>query len=829
MVASSSDPKFLTLAQIAGWQIATPPAVRGDVVADLPALQRGAIWRVRQIEELWDSILRGFPIGAFTISPPDAALGRQNFKYQSAILDRRAATHLLLDGQQRATAIALGFDAIWARQDSEAKGALWIDISEPPKENDRQFILRVLTRSHPWGYSKTNPGERLGSAAIRAALRCFEIVLGGARKSRSADFALHEVWPWDAVAPVPVALVIQAVTENPDHVDGAIIQLQKQMSSLPLLRELPDGTVGEDQPADQTLKKVRDQQIALRECFEPNTPSNAILRRVVQRFHALLSVNPYQVPALVLHMNASDVIGKASDAVINGNVASAATDDVELLFIRLNASGTALSGEELIYSLIKARWPEVAQWMQDLPRRPALPSRIAAMCVRLVLARQSARHKKESDRSVMPTMPSMADFRRQMSDDSFSEALKTFLECDAERLFSSAWAFLALPDAVVSKPDFRLLPTQVVDLAQRSPDVFLLLLRWLDRLFDQGISVEKIEAKLHRRTLGFLTAIAWFAPDKEKACAAVWRGLQKRDLDDQKLLNRFNSTRFNSACQLDYQARLKMIPLPSPEALGRVSKRFIGRGNTRQTRSEATVFFPQGGFWTGWNWWYEQFAPALAEVMRRESPERFGDQGAEESDDSGDFTAQAAWRFLQSLHGGRETVLVYAQRASLHNWYPAFDPSLPESIEDSNRPWDWDHILPESLIRKKHDIPPSVKWWISSVGNLRAWPFEANRSDGNTPPVDKMNTLPDEDVRFGFKSPEEIRQCSFVSEFVDWPYWKKAVPTDRGAADLGYLSNRHIGHTDFSQNRIDTVSAIALRFCQIYGHWYKELRVGDLN
>lgn len=101
--AFSSDPKFLTLPQIAGWQIDTKPACVGEIVADLPALQRSAVWNVRQIEELWDSILRGFPIGAFTISPPDAALGRQDFKHQTPEFSQRTATHLLLDGQQRVT------------------------------------------------------------------------------------------------------------------------------------------------------------------------------------------------------------------------------------------------------------------------------------------------------------------------------------------------------------------------------------------------------------------------------------------------------------------------------------------------------------------------------------------------------------------------------------------------------------------------------------------------------------------------------------------------------------------------------------------------------
>ena len=39
----------------------------------LPAIQRGFVWRVDQIENLWDSIFRGYPIGSFLLSETDGA------------------------------------------------------------------------------------------------------------------------------------------------------------------------------------------------------------------------------------------------------------------------------------------------------------------------------------------------------------------------------------------------------------------------------------------------------------------------------------------------------------------------------------------------------------------------------------------------------------------------------------------------------------------------------------------------------------------------------------------------------------------------------------
>ena len=57
----------------------------------IPEIQRDLVWSPKQIVMLWDSILRGFPIGSFII------LEKENNELQ------------ILDGQQRINAIAQGF------------------------------------------------------------------------------------------------------------------------------------------------------------------------------------------------------------------------------------------------------------------------------------------------------------------------------------------------------------------------------------------------------------------------------------------------------------------------------------------------------------------------------------------------------------------------------------------------------------------------------------------------------------------------------------------------------------------------------------------------
>lgn len=103
---ADSNIQSLSLEEIASWQI--EQLSNPSIVGILPAMQRGIVWKPRQIEDLWDSILMGYPIGAFLLTPYDKKRGEQNLSLQQE-LNRGSATHHLLDGQQRATGIAIGF------------------------------------------------------------------------------------------------------------------------------------------------------------------------------------------------------------------------------------------------------------------------------------------------------------------------------------------------------------------------------------------------------------------------------------------------------------------------------------------------------------------------------------------------------------------------------------------------------------------------------------------------------------------------------------------------------------------------------------------------
>jgi uncharacterized protein with ParB-like and HNH nuclease domain len=89
--------EWFTPSQLADWQIKEDG--EDDWRVELPPLQRNAVWRPHQTELLWDSLLRGFPIGSLLLTPYHSSRGTRRAEYQ-VDSDREPKYHLL-DGQQR--------------------------------------------------------------------------------------------------------------------------------------------------------------------------------------------------------------------------------------------------------------------------------------------------------------------------------------------------------------------------------------------------------------------------------------------------------------------------------------------------------------------------------------------------------------------------------------------------------------------------------------------------------------------------------------------------------------------------------------------------------
>ena len=143
----------------------------------LPDIQRGLVWRPRQIELLWDSLLCGYPIGVLMI------IGNE-----------------LFDGQQRVNAIIKGFDIKGVSEVNVPDSILWLDLDFERTES-RYYGFRMTTKSHPWGFP-ANGGTYL-TKERRESMR-----LAGIDDSMSkGKWDIRRFRPYKSTCAIPFAII----------------------------------------------------------------------------------------------------------------------------------------------------------------------------------------------------------------------------------------------------------------------------------------------------------------------------------------------------------------------------------------------------------------------------------------------------------------------------------------------------------------------------------------------------------------------------------------------------------------------------------------------
>lgn len=91
--------------------------------------------------------------------------------------------------------------------------------------------------------------------------------------------------------------------------------------------------------------------------------------------------------------------------------------------------------------------------------------------------------------------------------------------------------------------------------------------------------------------------------------------------------------------------------------------------------------------------------------------------------------------FINIMFYNKDLIL-YAQRTSLYDWFHEIEQF---DLDDTNRAFDWDHIVPSSYIENKKNVNQALRDWHYSNGNLRAWKYSLNRADHDDAPSDKLN------------------------------------------------------------------------------------------
>lgn len=598
-----------TLREIAGW------ITNKDSDVQLPDLQRGLVWNPRQVELLWDSMLRGFTIGSFILS------------------DTEDGHYFLMDGQQRYNAIATGYG------DSGKNGVrLWLDIRPSrPKGSTRSFWIKSTTTAHPWGYNNDDECSTLSAKERSDALIGFYGEEGKKKNIYNDEINLGETWPIKAGLSLPLKFFLDAPLTDEDAFCKYIrsrCESPEDAKNLPCLNMLSERLNETD---FETIKK--------------------------DYYPAFRRLASYRVQC--------DVLPKE---IIEQETANAADDSdhmtpLEILFTRLNTGGTRITPDDLNYSAIKAYWGEIKDKNDEIARRIMPPSKLVMLAFRLTLSGIDGKDLK-GNLSIRQIRALAKDSDAKLRIDKlYDNNAKGNLKAILDLIDSPKWLNVYdkdRNDTADAMPAF--IRTSI---ARNSPEVFLLLM-WLAREELAGRRrIEPAEAK------GLALLLHWMGKDRKKAAGEIFLRLQDRGGID--------SVRKGIAeCICEDWLLVPYTPKKIKEYV-RLDEN-AGRDWEENRHS----------------------LPALAESF-----------------------ARISW------WAGNEAqeMLLFAQRRFMNGHFKMYDPARSDMWERHNRPWDYDHIIPQNWIREKGkrraEFTEYCTYWVSRIGNVSAIPFEYNRSKGD--------------------------------------------------------------------------------------------------
>lgn len=334
-------------------------------VLTIPPIQRGKVWNAARIETLWDSMFRGFPIGALSVWHNE----------------NKPRVYELLDGQQRATAIALGFDEFPDGR-SKFNSILWIDLAACVEDGGCQYEFFVTTASQPWGYAESS-SETRNSLLPASEKRAAAEALAEWEENQIKPYPF-QLYPVKAKCPVPYTLLRQfAETTRTGSFDDFRRLLKPKVNK---------------RLFDETLLKF--------------SPSEEMFRELCDKVSCLS--NDYAVFLL--------------------DASSVTENDIALYFTRIGKGGVVPGDEELAYSVLKSKLPSgfrtVVQGVHE-EYGLASESRIAHLAIRLF--------KSEFKRDSSPQFYSGSPFSAVMemcrkANASEKEAFVQFLNVFEERI-----------------------------------------------------------------------------------------------------------------------------------------------------------------------------------------------------------------------------------------------------------------------------------------------------------------------------------------------------------------------------------------------------------
>ncbi|AJA69889.1 Protein of unknown function DUF262 [Myroides sp. A21] len=611
--------------------------IHGNIKAvKLPPIQRGFVWKTDQMCYLWDSLLRGYPIGSFLASK------------NGDIVE-------LLDGQQRMTTILTGFYNPFTDENRNVLSlnklpVLWIDLQPTSKPSDNVYSILICNTSHPWGYKANNPRERISTSKIREFLMRFEIESNNYYQLKETQY-----FPIEANFPIPLSFLLESYSSE-DTNEQRIEYLKQLLLNL----EYTKIDYEEIIDLDLILGKLMDACSLANNVFIPE-----------------------------LHIDLQKV--KLTDEEMIDEDSRDPT-----LFVRLNQNGTTIDGDELIYSYYKSFFPKAKVLIESFSNGFIYPKMVLNVFSRL------AYYLSDVENASYRSPFTLEGFKNAFTKNiDFKSKLLDLLP-EEESDYSAAKRLNKLINMFkdFEEDNEKRIPNSLIKSFLKDANLVYIFLCFIDKV--QTVSTDNRD-ECFKKSVSLFIYVHLFSIKKAKIYKPLYEHLvTKYNGEDvnghiDQVFNELQYCYVDEHSGRNYESKLFRIT-NIEEVFNKIIK-------------------------TKFSIYHVEFFTKLCDEDD-EFRKCFYING-EQND--------IFIKFIDRLKGNRE-ILLLAQRQYINKKFKAFE-SI-DVLEDTNRPWDYDHIYPKNWVytndgdgRAINNIHWLVKEWINSNGNYRALDFSTNRSD----------------------------------------------------------------------------------------------------
>ncbi|MDD2943792.1 MAG: DUF262 domain-containing protein [bacterium] len=353
--------KTVTSVRLENWMNWASSAIKSTETPKvvLPMIQRGSVWAPHKVLDLWDTLLRGMPIGAMMASVTKDGETIRGIGEKSTT-QARSGDIALIDGQQRTLSMLAGWpDGLI---NPLRPVAIWVDLVDTP-QGEYRFRLWATTKAQPFGYTKASRGGQSLAKLKREKLRLANLAWKVRNEqSRNAHFLWEQLdfMPWEAKFAIPLNKLIANAIANEVPLEALIAShLENYKNALRAMQNIFIGNLTrKDDRSDKSSQQIYD---AITEKLK-DLPE-AVSETLIQNLKTALS-NVLLCEFPIIHVR-QDIY---NDEPLTSSDANSIDIDPPLavLFKRVGTGGEPLSDADYVYSVIKNNFPKVHDLVESL-------------------------------------------------------------------------------------------------------------------------------------------------------------------------------------------------------------------------------------------------------------------------------------------------------------------------------------------------------------------------------------------------------------------------------------------------------------------------------